>query len=207
MYNPPAFREQDIDAVHRFIRERRFGLLVSCSANGPLATALPLLLDSSTAPLGVLAGHLSRANAHWQALGGREVLAVFQGPDAYVTPTWYPSKAEHGKVVPTWNYVMVEARGVARIVQDRDWLHRHVTHLTDHNERGQDHPWHVSDAPTAYVEAQLGGIVGIEIAIREVDGKWKVSQNRDVADRLGVADGLARDGLTEMADLVRQKAT
>ena len=135
MYNPPAFREHDRDLQHRFMRERRFALLVSCAADGPVATSLPLLLETSVAPLGVLSGHVSKANAHWKTLDGADVLVVFQGPDAYVTPVWYPSKAEHGKVVPTWNYVMVQARGDARVIHDREWLHRHVTHLTRMNEQ------------------------------------------------------------------------
>lgn len=205
MYNPPAFREHDVDAQHQFIRDRRFGLLVSCSANGPLATSLPFVLDSSGAPLGVLSGHLSKANDQWKALDHADVLVVFQGPDAYVTPAWYPSKAEHGKVVPTWNYVMVQARGTARVVDDPEWLHRHVTQLTRVNEQSRPVPWHVTDAPPPYVDAQIRGIVGFEIAIREIDGKWKVSQNRDVADRRGVAEGLAESGHAAMADLVRDR--
>jgi len=206
MYNPPAFREHDLDLQHRFMRERRFALLVSCAAGGPMATSLPLLLETSEVPLGILSGHVSKANDHWKTLDGADVLVVFQGPDAYVTPVWYPSKAEHGKVVPTWNYVMVQARGGARVIHDRGWLHRHVTHLTRLNEQDRDEPWHVTDAPTPYIDAQLGGIVGLEITIREIDGKWKVSQNRSVADRLGVAEGLAGAGHSAMADLVRDKA-
>ncbi|HTV01816.1 MAG TPA: FMN-binding negative transcriptional regulator [Luteitalea sp.] len=206
MYNPPAFREADLALQHQFMRERRFGLVVSGGA-GLMATSLPLLLDTAVAPLGVLSGHVSKANDHWKTLDGADVLVVYQGPDAYVTPSWYPSKAEHGTVVPTWNYVMVQVRGTARVMHDADWLHRHVTALTEVHEQSRDEPWHVSDAPSSYIAAQIRGIVGVEIAIREIDGKRKVSQNRAVADRLGVADGLARDGHSDMADLVRARAT
>lgn len=206
MYNPPAFREPDVDVQHQFIRARRFGLLVSCSPGGPLATSLPLLLDTSAASLGVLSGHVSKANAHWTSLDGADVLVVFQGPDAYVRPTWYPSKAEHGKVVPTWNYVMVQVRGAARVIHHQAWLHLHVTQLTQVNEQSQVDPWQVTDAPPSYIAAQIGGIVGLEITIRELEGKWKVSQNRAMADRLGVADGLAGADQSAMAELVRSRA-
>jgi len=207
MYNPPAFREHDLALQHQFIRDRRFGLLISSSADGPVATPLPLLLDTSDVPLGVLTGHVSRANEHWQALDGANVLVVFQGPDAYVTPAWYPSKTEHGKVVPTWNYVMVQARAVARVIHDAGWLYRHVTQLTQVNERSQKVPWQVTDAPPDYIASQIRGIVGLEITIGALDGKWKVSQNRTVEDRLGVADGFAQAGHSTMATLVRDKVT
>jgi transcriptional regulator len=132
------------------------------------------------------------------------VLVVFQGDDTYVTPSWYQSKAEHGKVVPTWNYAMVQARGTASVEERPEWLGTQVGELTDRHEADRDIPWKVSDAPEKFVQAQLRGIVGIDIAVSELTGKWKVSQNRPEADREGVHAGLTQDGAVEMAELVRR---
>lgn len=136
----------------------------------------------------------------------RSVVVVFQGPQAYVTPSWYPSKAEHGKTVPTWNYAVVHARGVPAFTHDRDWLHAHVSGLTDAHESAEPAPWAVSDAPTDFVERQLGAIVGVEIPIERLLGTWKASQNRSAADRAGVVEGLRRRGDVESAALVAQHA-
>lgn len=205
MYNPSAFREDDLGRQHQFIRDHPLGLLISATGSIPQASPLPMLLDSASAPLGVLRGHLSKGNEHWRTLEGADVLVMFQGPNAYVSPTWYASKAEHGRVVPTWNYVIVHARGVAHVMDDDRWLRRHISQLTETHESGRESPWHVTDAPRSFVDAQIQGIVGIEVEIRQIDGKWKVSQNRTVEDRRAVAAGLESTGHGEMAALVRDR--
>jgi len=205
MYIPPAFNEDHLHTQHAFIRAHPLGLLVSVGPEGPLATALPLLLTTTgDAPQGMLSGHLSRANAQWQGIDGQDVLVVFQGVEAYITPSWYPSKVEHGKVVPTWNYTMVQARGALRLIEDRAWLKAHVTMLTRQQEGARAEPWDVHDAPEDYIESQLKGIVGIEVRIRQIEGKWKVSQNRPVPDRVGVSEGLTAEGQQTMGDLVKR---
>ena len=203
MYQPAHFKEERLEVQHALIKAHPFGLLVSVRPNGPEANGVPFLLDSETAPLGVLKTHVARANNQWRNLDGQNVLAVFQGPRAYVSPSNYETKRETGKVVPTWNYVMVQVRGMARVHEDAHWLKAQVTSLTQTHEAGLAQPWQVSDAPSTYIESQLKGIVGIEIAIVSIEGKWKVSQNRPEADRRGVADGFG-EGAAVMADLVRQ---
>lgn len=208
MYQPAQFREDDLGTQHALIRAHPFGLLVSAGTAGPVANPLPFLLDPAASPLGTLRGHLARANPQWRGLDGAPVLVVFQGVDSYITPSWYATKAESGKVVPTWNYVMVQARGRARVIEDAAWLLGLVSALTDEHERARAEPWAVADAPASFVEAQLKGIVGIEIAIEGIEGKWKVSQNRQPADRAGVAAGLRADGTAAglaMADLVAER--
>jgi transcriptional regulator len=192
MYQPPAFREDDLATLQAFIGEHPLGLLISAGAAGMLANPIPFLLYADEGDKGVLRCHLSRANAQWQALGdGAEALVVFQGTDGYVTPSWYPAKAEHGKVVPTWNYAIVQVRGPARVIDDAAWLHANVSALSDSHEAGRQKPWSVSDAPSDYIAAQLRGIVGVEIPIATIEGKFKFSQNRPETDRRGVAHGLA----------------
>jgi transcriptional regulator len=189
MYTPPAFREDDTAALHAMIAASRLALLVSNGEEGlPQASHLPLLLDAGR---GVLTGHLARANPHWRGLqaAGR-ALAVFTGPEAYVTPAWYASKAEHGRVVPTWNYVAIEAAGSVQVFEDAERLRGVVAALTAHHEAGRAAPWAVTDAPPDFVQAQLKGIVGIELRIERLTGKRKLSQNRAAADVQGVRDGL-----------------
>jgi transcriptional regulator len=205
MYIPPAFNEDRLDTQHAFMRAHPLGLLVSVGPEGALATALPLLLSTTEdAPQGVLSGHLSRANAQWRGIDGQDVLVVFQGVEAYITPSWYPSKVEHGKVVPTWNYTMVQARGALRLIEDRAWLKAHVAMLTRQQEGARAEPWDIADAPEDYIDSQLKGIVGIEVRIRQIEGKWKVSQNRPVPDRVGVSEGLTAEGQQAMGDLVKR---
>lgn len=206
MYQPPLFKEERLDVLHGLMRAHPFGLIVSVCPDGePMANAIPLLLDASAGEKGTLRGHLARANPQWKLLAGTgRALVVFQGPYSYVTPSWYESKKEHGKVVPTWNYVIVQARGWVRIHEDADWLRAHVAALSDAHEAGRAEPWAVSDAPESFIASQLKGIVGFEIEIASLEGKWKVSQNRPVPDRIGVADGLAaEDGNAAMVRLVR----
>jgi transcriptional regulator len=208
MYEPPHFKQTHGESNHALIDAHPLGLLVTAGADGLLADAMPFLLDRDVPPLGRLRGHVSRANPHWRRIAdGGDALVVFQGADAYVSPAWYPSKRRHGKVVPTWNYVMVQVRGRARAVEDRAWLATLVGDLTARHEAGRREPWTVTDAPAAFVEAQLGGIVGIEIAVARIDGKWKVSQNRPEEDRRGVARGLRSaggDAAQAMARLVEE---
>lgn len=210
MYQPPAFREDRPAVLHDFIRAHPLGLLISGGPDGLLANPVPFLLDPDPAPFGTLRAHLAKANAQWQALAaGRDVLVVFQGADAYVSPGWYASKREHGRVVPTWNYAIVQARGTARVVQDAAWLHAIVSRLTERHETGRAAPWAVTDAPDEFVAAQLRGIVGLEIPLTALEGKLKASQNRPEPDRQGVVAGLSAEaaaGAADMADLVRTGA-
>lgn len=192
MYRVAAFREERIDVMHALIRAHPLAVLVT-SAGGTLeANHLPLLIDPLSSPQGTLRGHVARANPLWRQLHENEVLAVFQGPQVYVTPSWYPEKRATGKVVPTWNYAVVHAHGPLIIRDDRDWLRDLVSRLTDQQEAGLPQPWAISDAPADYIERMLGAIVGIEIPINRIEGKWKVSQNKADAERAGVVDGLAQ---------------
>lgn len=192
MYQPPHFRVEDDAALHRAIRAHPLGLLITAGAGGLMANPVPFLLIEGT-PLRLVA-HVARANPQWREIGdGLDALVVFQGADAYVSPGWYAAKREHGKVVPTWNYVIVQARGRARIHDDRQWLRTQVGMLTDHHEEGRAEPWAVRDAPADFIAAQLKGIVGIEIEVAELAGKAKLSQNRSEADRAGVRAGLATE--------------
>ena len=203
MYNPPAFKEDDLNRQHELIRQHPLGLLISSGPDGLQASPLPFHLVSDGSSFGRLQGHLSRDNPHLKTLDGDDVLVVFQGSDAYVTPTWYRSKTEHGKVVPTWNYVMVQVQGTVRIIDDHEWLRSQVTRLTHDHESSRPEPWHVTDAPASYIDGQINGIVGLEIEIRRIEGKWKVSQNRPAADRCAVADGFRANGDAVMSNLVR----
>jgi transcriptional regulator len=204
MYLPAHFAQRDPVQLQGLMREHPLATLITLQGDDPMADALPLHFDASTQ---TLRGHVARANPLWQAADGQRVLAVFHGPQAYVTPNWYPSKAATHKVVPTWNYALVQARGVLRAVPDAPWLHGLVSELTQMHEAAQPRPWAVSDAPDDYVQTMLRAIVGIEIAVDSLVGKWKVSQNRSEADRLGVAEGLRAGGGTAemqaMAALVR----
>jgi transcriptional regulator len=210
MYEPPHFRETRAEVLHELIRAHPLGLLVCNGPGGPVANAVPFLIDPEPAPHGRLRAHVAKANQQWRMLAeapDTPVLVVFQGVDAYITPSWYETKRETGKVVPTWNYVMVQVRGRARVMAERDWLHGQITELTTAHEGSRAGPWLVTDAPEPFVEAQIKGIIGIEIDISEIHGKWKVSQNRPVPDRVGVAQGLREhhdEGSAKMAELVRE---
>jgi transcriptional regulator len=203
MYLPQHFEETRVEVMHALIGAHPLGLLVTQGADGPQANSIPFMVDAQPAPHGKLIAHVARANPVWREAAGTPVLAVFQGAQAYVSPSAYPSKAEHGKVVPTWNYVMVQARGRLRAIEDARALHALVSRLTDMHERGRAAPWEVSDAPADYIEKMLGAIVGIEIEIEALVGKWKVSQNRSTADRQGVARTLVAEG-GEAAAMAKQ---
>jgi len=191
MYILPAFREDRIEALHELIRLHPLGLLTTAGASGLAATPLPFLAYPEEGANGTLRGHMARANPHWRELqDGAECLVVFMGPQGYVTPSWYPTKQETQKVVPTWNYVCVQAWGRPRIVEDAAWLRRQLDDLTHAREHARPAPWAVSDAPEDFISAQMQAIVGIEIPIERIEGKWKLSQNRVEADHAGVLAGL-----------------
>jgi transcriptional regulator len=206
MYQPPHFREDRLDVQHALIRAHPLGLLVTFGGAGLVANPVPFVIDPSASPLGTLRAHLSRANAQWRDFDpDHEALVVFQGAEAYITPSWYEAKRQHGKVVPTWNYAMVQAYGRLRVMDDPEWLLGQISTMTAAQEAAQPEPWSVGDAPPPFVAAQLKGIVGIEIDITRIEGKWKVSQNRSEADRQGVSAGLRLaedDASRAMADLV-----
>jgi len=208
MHVPDHFREDDPDKLRGCIRERGFGLLIVADEDGIEANHVPFLLeDADDGSPGVLQCHLARANPVWQRLlQGPRVLAVFQGPDVYISPAWYPTKAETGRVVPTWNYLAVHAEGTARVIEDPAWLQRHVRQLTDRHEAGRDEPWAVDDAPADFTEGLARAIVGIEIRIETLTGKLKASQNQTERNRAGVRAGLEQAGDPSgpaMAGLVR----
>jgi transcriptional regulator len=209
MYQPPHFREEDLGVQHALIRAHPLGLLITSGDAAPNANLLPFHLDASLSEKGTLQVHMAKANSQWREIeAGAPVLAVFQGADAYITPSWYATKQETGKVVPTWNYAVVQVRGRARVIHDADWLRKQIGALTGEHEAVREDAWQVSDAPEAYVAAQIKGIVGVEIEILEIDGKWKVSQNRPTADVAKVTAGLEDrsepHANAEMAGLVRQ---
>jgi transcriptional regulator len=189
MYVPESFRESDPQALHGFMREFPFATLVSSAGGVPQVTHLPLAFDPAA---GVLRGHMARANPHWKSIApDGAALAIFLGPHAYVSPQWYPSKQAGGKVVPTWNYAAVHAHGRLRVIEDAAWLLANVTALTDQQEASFAVPWKVEDAPEDYVRKMLGAIVGVELTVTELIGKWKLSQNRTAADHDGAREGLA----------------
>jgi transcriptional regulator len=200
MYVPAHFREDRIPVLHDAMRQIGFATLVTQGPDGIEANHLPLLLDGEA---GILRGHVARANPvwkHWQS--GAEALAIYLGPDAYISPNWYPTKAETGKAVPTWNYLTVHARGTITVIEDADWLRAHVAALSDRHEAGRPEPWSIGDAPPAYIASLLRAIVGLEIAVTSLEGKWKLSQNRP-ADIDGVKAGLMQDGQAALAGLMK----
>ena len=195
MYNPPHFQEERTEVLQQLIREHSLAAVVTMGPEGLIANHIPLILDEKTGPLGTLRGHVARINPQWRdSLPHVAALAIFQGPSAYITPSWYPSREETGKVVPTYNYVVVHAQGTLRTYEDPDLLLRNVRALTEQHEAGLGKRWSVEDAPRDFIREQLKGIVGIEIPIARLEGKWKVSQNRVPADRQGVIDGLRAAG-------------
>ena len=210
MYVPKHHEETDISILHALIRSHPLGAWVTSGDGELLANHIPFLLDPARGEHGTLVGHVARANRVWQSFSRTiHSLVIFQGPEAYITPSWYPSKHAHGKAVPTWNYAVVHAHGLPRAIEDRDWLLRHVAQLTDAHEADQALPWKVSDAPRDFTERLINAIVGIEIPIAHLVGKWKVSQNRPEPDKRGVIAGLLgrEDARSqEMASLVNRAA-
>ena len=203
MYVPPLFKEDRIDVLHDAIRRTGLATLVTLAADGLIASHVPMLLDPDPAPYGTLIGHLARPNpqAHG-AVPGVQGLAIFQGPDVYITPSWYATKRENGKVVPTWNYVAIHAHGPVEFFDDTERLRDVVTRLTEREEQARADPWAVSDAPAAFIDGILKGIVGFALPIARLEGKWKMSQNRPAQDRAGVVAGLEQQGREDVAVLV-----
>ncbi len=207
MYSPAHFREQRLEVMRELMSRHPLAALVTVGPDGIEANHIPLIYDPAPAPFGSLAGHVAKANSQWRAsradLGA---LAIFQGPQAYISPSLYPSKAEHGKVVPTWNYAVVHAHASLTIHEDPEWLRGLVTRLTETHEAARLAPWQVSDAPPGYIDGLLRGIVGVELHIHKLEGKWKLSQNRDVTDRIHIVSAFeasADQSAQEMAVLIR----
>jgi transcriptional regulator len=195
MYQPPAFREDRLDVQHDLIRAHPLGLLITAGPAGLLANPFPFLIDTGASARGTLRLHIARANPQWKELEAvEECLVVFQGPHDYVTPSWYATKRETGKVVPTWNYAMVHVWGRPRIMRDDAWLRRQLDDLTLSREGHRTQPWKVDDAPADFVAMQMRAIVGVEIPIGRIEGKWKMSQNRPQTDREGVIAGFREAG-------------
>lgn len=207
MYVPAYFAETRADVLHRLIRAQPLAALVHTGPRGLDANHIPMLIDESNGAHGLLRGHVARANSvHSELANGSEVLAIFQGPGHYISPNWYPSKHAHGKDVPTWNYIVVHARGRIEWHEEADWLLDMVSALTNANEAHREQPWQVADAPADYIDRMLESIVGFEIPIGELTGKWKLSQNRRPEDRSGAIAGLAGepgDAAREVANRMR----
>ncbi len=202
MYLPPAFREERLEVLHELIRAHPLGTLITAGSHGLIANLVPFILiqscEKQSGEKGTLRAHVSKANDQVGALReGAETLVVFHGPETYITPSWYASKKEHGRVVPTWDYVVVQVRGAPRLIDDPIWIRAQIDALTSSQEGKRAVPWKVSDAPEKYISGLLNAIIGIEIPIRAIEGKWKVSQNRPPEDREGVMAGLRSEGISE----------
>jgi len=208
MYLPKSFAEDRLPVLHDAIRAAGLATLVTVTAEGPVASHIPMLLDAGSGERGTLLGHVARANPQWRdTIAGTPALAIFLGPDAYVSPTWYPSKQETGKVVPTWNYIAIHAYGPLHFFEDKAPLLDIVTRLTQTHEGKRlgknPGPWAVTDAPADYIDAMLKAIVGFELPIARLEGKWKLSQNKSAADIAGIRDGLAVEPDEDAAALAR----
>lgn len=208
MYRVKQFEEPRVEVMHALMREYPLATLVTYGRGGMNANPIPLLLAQEPGPYGVLRGHVARANPLWQSFDPSvETLAVFHGPDAYVSPNWYPSKRENGRVAPTWNYACVHAYGTLQVIDDRDWLRALLSDLSDVHEASSPEPWQLTDAPADYLDKLLGAVVGVEIGLSRLEGKWKMSQNQPAANQAGVVGGLTALGSEEaltVAQLVRE---
>ena len=194
MYIPASFRQDDVPTLHELIRERPLGTLVSLSEEGLVASIIPFLLYPDEGPFGCLRAHVARANLHWRSLlSAADCLVIFHGEQGYITPSWYPTKQITHKVVPTWNYIAVQIKGRAQVIHDGQWLHRQLSDVTAAMENRRLQPWTIEEAPADFIGAQKQAIVGLEIPISEIEGKWKMSQNRSDADREGVVRGLSSE--------------
>lgn len=210
MFQPAHFREERTEVMHALMRAEPLATLATVRAGSLLADHVPMTIHEDTGTLGTLRGHIAKANPLCRDdTASCEAIVIFQGPQTYITPSWYASKAEHGKAVPTWNYVVAHARGRLNFTSDEAWLLAHLTELTQRHERLRPEPWTVSDAPPDYIGRQLKGIVGIELEIQTLQGQWKVSQNKDDRDRAGIISGLRQEGRAEaeaVANLVKAPA-
>ncbi len=202
MYLPPHFKEERLDILQEAIRTSRLASLVTMTPAGMVASHIPLLYDPDPSPYGTLRGHVARANMQWRDSQSEiEALAIFAGPEAYISPAWYPTKKADGKVVPTWNYVAVHAYGRIAFFDDHERLLAIVTGLTNSHEGKRTDPWAVSDAPSDYIRARLKGIVGFAMLIARIEGKWKMSQNQPAENRQGTREGLEREGAAAEQDV------
>jgi transcriptional regulator len=197
MYTPPVFQLDDAADIYQAVREARSATLVTATAEGLIGTLLPMLLDDSDGRYGTLYAHVARANRQWRLVPAGEAMAIFGGPEAYISPSWYATKQETHRVVPTWNYVAVHAYGPVEFFDDPDRLLDVITRLTRLHEQTRVQPWAVSDAPADFIRAQLKGIVGVRMPISRLEGKRKMSQNRNAADRAGVIEGLSASDRAE----------
>ncbi|CAI1538788.1 Protease synthase and sporulation protein PAI 2 [Serratia quinivorans] len=208
MYQPASFRDDSLESQIALVRAHPLGMLISHGEQGLVADPLPFLIDADEQGNIVLRAHLSRTNPHWSLLQTlQECLVVFQGREGYVSPGWYETKRQTGKVVPTWNYSVVQLRGVPRVTEDAGWLRQQLDGLTALQEGRQPEPWHIGDAPANYIAAQIRGIVGIEIAVTHREGKWKMSQNRNTEDVEGVIAALRAGDVDQqqLADEVERR--
>jgi transcriptional regulator len=207
LYVPAPFKEERIDVLHELMRAHPLATLVAVGDSGLMANHIPLKIESQPAPWGTLRGHVARANPVWRDYRlDSEALAIFQGPHSYISPSLYRSKQTTGEVVPTWNYVVVQARGTLRFIHETDWLREFVGTLTDDHEASRAQPWKVDDAPAAYMGTMLKLIVGFEFSITSITGKWKLGQNRTLSDRQGLAEGMQRSDDGDARELARMLA-
>jgi len=203
MYLPDHFKEAQLPVLHRIIRDHPLGILVT-HAGGLDANHLPFELDADRGESGTLVAHVARANPVWQAVpSGAEVMVIFRGPNGYISPSWYPSKHEHHKQVPSWNYEVVHVHGTLRIMDDERYVRGVVARLTRRHEAAEPKPWKMGDAPRDYLDKMVSMIVGIEVEITRLEGKRKLSQNKDAADRVGAANALADRGASELGEAMR----
>ena len=208
MYNPSHFEENRLDVLHALVRTQPLATLVTLTQDGLVANHIPLYLRVDGSPFGTLAGHVARSNPLWREFdAGVQVLAIFQGPQTYISPNWYATKQEHGKVVPTWNYAVVHAKGALAVHDDPVWIRAQLQELTTQQETATSaKPWAVDDAPADYIKTMVSALVGIEIPIASLSGKWKVSQNQPAVNRAGVVQALQGAGDGAMVDLVKAYA-
>ena len=207
MYQPPAFVEHDLEKLHALILACPLALIITNGPEGLIVDPIPFLLDPTRGAHGTLRAHLARANPQLKALAEvSEAMVVFQEANAYISPNSYATKREHHRVVPTWNYSIVQVWGKPEVMDHKPWIQNQVENLTDLHEAGSAAPWKVSDAPEAFVDAQMKGIVGLEIPISRIEGKFKLSQNRTPADQQGVIDGLSQGGKAEAQAVAAQMA-
>jgi transcriptional regulator len=208
VYIPKANEETRLPVLHDFIRANPLATLVTMGNSGMIASHIPLVLDDDNSQFGLLKGHISRANTQWKDIETAiDALAIFAGDHHYITPNWYPSKHQDAKQVPTWNYVVTHCYGPLKLIEDPQWLLAHLETLTSIHEASNPVPWKVTDAPPEFIRALLNGIIGLELPIRKIEGKWKVSQNRNAQDRQGVIEGLTQLDTPEslaMKDLVQR---
>ena len=208
MYLPKKFEEKATETLHTLINNYPFGALIINCDGEIVANHMPFLFEPSRGDFGALNCHVAKANSVWRSMSeDTECLVIFQGPDCYISPSWYPSKRHHGKAVPTWDYVVVHARGYPKVIDNSEWLINHVSDLSSMHEVNRPNPWKVSDAPVEYINRMIGAIIGIEITISKLSGKWKVSQNRPKSDQLGILAGLETEdsqGARAISDIIKK---